>query len=72
MPKDNHVDVIVFEYLETKGKDIREKETEAAFVEKTGYSEAMRTSGTQDMECGYPGVCAWNTSRLAYDGTGDS
>ncbi len=38
--QNNRVDVIVFEYLEMKGKQPG-KETEASFVEKTGYSEAM-------------------------------
>ena len=39
--EENHADVIVFEYLETKGKDIRKKETEAASVEKKGYPDKM-------------------------------
>ena len=39
--EENHVDVIVFEYLEIKRKDIRKKETEAASVEKKRYPEKM-------------------------------
>ena len=39
--EENHADVIVFEYLEIKGKISGKKETEAASVEKTGYPETM-------------------------------
>ena len=39
--EENHADVIVFEYLEMKGKISGNKETEAASVEKTGYPEAL-------------------------------
>ena len=34
-------DVIVFEYLEMQGKNIRKKEAKTSFMEKAGYSEAM-------------------------------
>ena len=34
-------DVIVFEYLEVQGENIRKKETKASFMEKAGYSEAV-------------------------------
>ena len=39
--EENHADVIVFEYLEIKRKDIRKKETEAASVGEKGYPEKM-------------------------------
>ena len=39
--EENHADVIVFEYLEIKGKISGKKETEAASVEKKGYPEKM-------------------------------
>ena len=39
--EENHADVIVFEYLETKGKISGKKETEAAPVAKKGYPEKM-------------------------------
>ncbi len=45
---ENHADVIVFEYLEMKGKLSGKKEAETAAVEKTGYPETVRTSGTQE------------------------
>ena len=67
--EENHVDVIVFEYLEIKGKisgrkkqklhlwrkrDIRKR------CEHQAHRRGMRISR----------ICAWNTSRLAYDGSG--
>ena len=38
--EENHADVIVFEYMETK-EEYPEKETEAASVEKKGYPDKM-------------------------------
>lgn len=64
-----NVDVIVFEYLDTKGKKKgknkqklslwRKKEIQT-IVEHRAHRLGMRISR----------ICAWNTSRLAYDGSG--
>lgn len=64
-----NVDVIVFEYLDTKGKKKgknkqklslwRKKETQR-IVEHRAHRLGIRISR----------ICAWNTSRLAYDGSG--
>ena len=39
--EENHADVIVFEYLENAGEDIRKEKTETTSVEKTGYPETL-------------------------------
>lgn len=67
--KANQVDVIVFEHLEMKGKKRgskkqrlhlwRKKEIQK-MVEHKAHQNRMRISR----------ICAWNTSALAYDGTG--
>ena len=64
-----NVDVIVFEHLDTKGKKKgknkqklslwRKKEIQN-IVERRAHRLGMRISR----------ICAWNTSRLAYDGSG--
>ena len=36
---------------------VNEKEAKASFVEKTGYSEAMRTSSAQDWSEGIQSMC---------------
>ncbi len=53
--EENHADVIVFEYLEIKRKDIGKKETEAASVEKKGISRKDVNIRLTGEECGYPG-----------------
>ena len=67
--KEKHADVIVFEYLETKGKISGRKKQKLHLwrkrdiqkrCEHQAHRNGMRISR----------ICAWNTSRLAYDGTG--
>ena len=64
-----HADVIVFEYLETKGKISGRKKQKLHLwrkrdikkrCEHQAHRRGMRISR----------ICAWNTSRLAYDGSG--
>ena len=68
--KENHADIIVFEYLETKGKISGKKKQKLHLwrkrdiqkrCEHQAHRNGMRISR----------ICAWNTSRLAYDGTGE-
>ena len=67
--KENHADIIVFEYLETKGKISGKKKQKLHLwrkrdiqkrCEHQAHRKGMRVSR----------VCAWDTSRLAYDGSG--
>ena len=66
---ENHADVIVFEYLEMQGKISGKKKQKLHLwrkrdiqkrCEHQAHRKGMRVSR----------VCAWNTSRLAYDGSG--
>ena len=68
--QNNHVDVIVFEYLEMKGKAAGKKKQKLRLwrkrdIQKLCEHQAHRTGMRVSR------VCAWNTSRLAYDGTGE-
>ena len=68
--QNNHVDVIVFEYLEMKGKAAGKKRQKLRLwrkrdIQKLCEHQAHRTGMRVSR------VCAWNTSRLAYDGTGE-
>ena len=65
----NHADVIVFEYLEMQGKIPGKKKQKLHLwrkrdiqrrCEHQAHRKGMRVSR----------ICAWNTSRLAYDGSG--
>ena len=67
--KENRADIIVFEYLETKGKISGKKKQKLHLwrkrdiqkrCEHQAHRNGMRISR----------ICAWNTSRPAYDGTG--
>ena len=67
--EENHADVIVFEYLETKGKISGRKKQKLHLwrkrdiqkrCEHQAHRRGMRISR----------ICAWNTSRLAWDGSG--
>ena len=67
--KENNCDVIVFEYLDTKGKKRGSKKQKLSMwkhqdiqntAERLAHSYGMRIAR----------VCAWNTSKLAYDGSG--
>ena len=66
---ENHTDVIVFEYLEMNGKISGSKSQKLQLwrkrdiqkrCEHQAHRKGMRISR----------ICAWNTSRLAYDGSG--
>ena len=68
--KEMKVDVIVFEYLDTKGNKTRfkkqklhmwRKNTIQKIVENKAHKEGIRISR----------ICARNTSKLAYDGSGE-
>ena len=69
--EENHADVIVFEYLEMQGKISGKKKKQKLHLwrkrdiqkrcEHQAHRKGMRISR----------VCAWNTSRLAYDGSGN-
>ncbi len=65
----NEADVIVFEYLDTKGKKKGSKKQKLSMwkhqdiqntTERLAHSYGIRVAH----------VCAWNTSKLAYDGSG--
>ena len=67
--EENHADVIVFEYLEMQGKISGKKKQKLHLwrkrdiqrrCEHQAHRKKMRISR----------ICAWNTSRLAYDGSG--
>ena len=67
--EENHADVIVFEYLETKGRISGKKKQKLHLwrkrdiqirCEHQAHRRGMRISR----------ICAWNTSRLACDGSG--
>ena len=67
--EENHADVIVFEYLEMQGKISGKKKQKLHLwrkrdiqrrCEHQAHRKGMRVSR----------VCAWNTSRIAYDGSG--
>lgn len=67
--KENNCDVIVFEHLDTKGKKKGSKKQKLSMwkhqdiqntAERLAHSYGMRIKR----------VCAWNTSKLAYDGSG--
>ena len=67
--EENHADVIVFEYLEMQGKISGKKKQKLHLwrkrdiqrrCEHQAHRKRMRVSR----------ICAWNTSRLAYDGSG--
>ena len=67
--KENHADIIVFEYLETKGKISGKKKQKLHLWRKRDIQKhcehQVHRNGIRVSR-----ICAWNTSRLAYDGTG--
>ena len=67
--KENHADIIVFEYLETKGKISGKKKQKLHLWRKRDIQKRcehqVHRNGIRVSR-----ICAWNTSRLAYDGTG--
>ena len=67
--KENHADIIVFDYLETKGKISGKKKQKLHLWRKRDIQKRcehqVHRNGIRVSR-----ICAWNTSRLAYDGTG--
>lgn len=66
---ENHADVIVFEYLEMKGK-ISGKKRQKLHLWKKREIQTMCKHKAHRYGIRVSRVCAWNTSRLAYDGSG--
>ena len=64
-----NVDAIVFEYLDRKGKK-RGSGKQKLHMWKSQYVQAMTTQKAHRLGMHVTHVCAWNTSRLAYDGSG--
>ena len=64
-----HADVIVFEHLDRTGKK-RGSEKQRLHMWKTAYVQAMAESRAHRAGMRVSRVCAWNTSRLAFDGSG--
>lgn len=64
-----HADVIVFEHLDRTGKK-RGSKKERLHMWKTAYIQSMTEIRAHLAGIRVSRVCAWNTSRLAYDGSG--
>ena len=67
--KEKHADVIVFEYLETKGKISGRKKQKLHLWKKRDIQKRCEHQAHRN-GMRISRICAWNTSRLAYDGTG--
>ena len=67
--EENHADVIVFEYLEIKGKiSGRKKQKLHLWKKRDIQKRCEHQAHRRGMRISR--ICAWNTSRLAYDGSG--
>ena len=67
--EENHADVIVFEYLEMKGKISGNKKQKLHLWRKRDIQKRCEHQAhRKGMHVSR--ICAWNTSRLAYDGSG--
>ena len=66
----NNADVIVFEHLDTKGKKKGSKKQRLHFW-KANYVQDMVEHKAHKLGMRIARVCAWNTSKLAYDGSGE-
>ena len=67
--EENHADVIVFEYLEMQGKISGKKKQKLHLWRKRDIQKRCEHQAHRK-EMRVSRVCAWNTSRLAYDGSG--
>ena len=67
--EENHADVIVFEYLEMQGKISGEKKQKLHLWRKRDIQKRCEHQAHRN-RMRISRICAWNTSRLAYDGTG--
>ena len=68
--QENHADVIVFEYLEMKGKISGKKKQKLHLWRKRDIQKRCEHQAHRK-GIRISRVCAWNTSRLAYDGSGE-
>ena len=68
--QNNHADVIVFEYLKMKGKVTGKKKQKLHLWRKRDIQKLCEHQAHR-IGVRVSRVCAWNTSRLAYDGTGE-
>ena len=67
--EENHADVIVFEYLEIKGKiSGRKKQKLHLWKKRDIQKRCEHQAHRRGMRISR--ICAWNTSRLTYDGSG--
>ena len=64
-----HADVIVFEHLEMKGK-ARGSRKQRLHLWKSRYVQGMVENRAHREGIHISRICAWGTSRLAYDGSG--
>ena len=67
--EENHADVIVFEYLEMRGKIPGKKKQKLHLWRKRNIQRRCEHQAHRK-EMRISRICAWNTSRLAYDGSG--
>lgn len=67
---ENGCDVIVFEHLETKGRKRGGKKQKLAMWKHADIQNTV-TSLAHQNGIRISRICAWNTSRLAYDGSGE-
>ena len=67
--EENHADVIVFEYLEMKGKISGNKKQKLHLWRKRDIQKRCEHQAHRK-GVHVSRTCAWNTSRLAYDGSG--
>ena len=68
--QNSHADVIVFEYLEMKWKVTGKKRQKLHLWRKRDIQKLCEHQAHR-IGVRVSRVCAWNTSRLAYDGTGE-
>lgn len=64
-----HADVIVFEYLDTSGKKNGSKK-QKLHLWKSQYVQSMVTDKAHRLGMRVSRICAWGTSKLAFDGSG--
>lgn len=67
---ENGCDVIVFEHLDTKGRKRGGKKQKLTMWKHADIQNTV-TSLAHQNEMRISRICAWNTSRLAYDGSGE-
>ena len=67
--EENHADVIVFEYLEMQGKISGKKKQKLHLWRRRDIQRRCEHQAHRK-EMRISRICAWNTSRLAYDGSG--